>query len=235
MRFTRELIEPTRLEWRFAADINKAMDALCDQRVQTLPVTEHIIRSKIAWKFAVLRQSFTYRLADLGNTTIDQWQQGNTLACIVLGRAFFETVAVLHHITRAMRRHLDSCNLEALNRLAMQGLFGGKNQRWQFGDTDEAINVLTAIKHMDKELPGALSHYGILSEIAHPNSQGGHQFYSTTDAERIEVTFSREKRAPADIIAHVAALMTGALWAVRKFEEFDAMIEEVADLQDPPH
>jgi hypothetical protein len=141
------------------------MDVLTKQRVAAVHVTGDRRRSKLAFKFTVLRQSFTYRLVDLGDGTIDQWQAGNTLVCIVLARAFFETVAVVDWISGNLRKLLDSRNVKGLDRLAMQGLFGAKSKFWQMGDTDSAINVLTALDHLSKELPEARDRYERISDI----------------------------------------------------------------------
>jgi hypothetical protein len=132
MRFTREFIAAAGFDWERPEAINQAMDVLTKQRVAAVHVTGDRRRSKLAFKFTVLRQSFTYRLVDLGDGTIDQWQAGNTLVCIVLARAFFETVAVVDWISGNLRKLLDSRNVKGLDRLAMQGLFGAKSKFWQW-------------------------------------------------------------------------------------------------------
>ena len=233
MRFTRETFEAAGGDWQAASKCNDEMDTLQNQRVSVLRLSGDLIRSKIAWKFAVLRQSLTYRLVDLSDATVAQWQEGNSLACIVLARSFLETVAVIHSVAGSARKALEERDLAALDRQAMRYSFGGRHPYWQFDDIGNPINVLTALNHLSQEIAPVRDFYERISEIAHPNSQGTHQFYSDVDKETVEVTFSREKRDRGAILPHLMAALTGLPWSLVKLAEIDAMISQIADLHDP--
>jgi len=69
-----------------------------------------------------------------------------------------------------------AADLAALDKLVMRMDFGGKYEFWRYEDIDPAVSVLSALDRMGKELPGARDFYERTSEIAHPNSQGVHQF-----------------------------------------------------------
>ncbi|MDK1375187.1 MULTISPECIES: hypothetical protein [unclassified Sinorhizobium] len=232
MGFTQSNIEGAGGDWELAATLNADMDALRSQRIQVLPLTGDLRRSKLAWKYAVLRQSLTYRLVDLVDAAVEQWGEGNSLACMVLARAFFETVAVVHFIEQSTRKALEAKDLGRLDQLAMQATFGGRSDYWRM-DNDPAISVMTALDKLSRELPRAREFYEHISEVAHPNSQGTHQFYSVTDTQRIEVTFSREKRNRGKILGHLMAALIGLPWSIQKLADIDALIPQIADLQSP--
>ncbi len=232
MHFTKDMIEAAGGDWETASTVNDDMDKLRGQCVSVLPLSGDLRRSKVAWKVAVLRQSLTYRLVDLGDATISQWQESNSLACIVLARSFWETVAVVHYTAMGTRKAIDAKDLTEVNRLAMQLSFGGKHRDWRLGDWT-AVNVLTALDHMSRVLPPVRDFYEKMSEIAHPNSQGAHQFYSETNKELIETTFSRQKRGQSEILENILAALWGASWSLLMLNETDKMIREIADLQNP--
>ncbi|MGE8941516.1 hypothetical protein ACO2I3_06360 [Leptospira interrogans] len=205
------------------------MDALTTQRVQTVTREGDLLRSKIAWKHAVLRQSLTYRLVDLGDAAISQWELGNGLASIVLGRAFLETVALVFFVAKRTEKMLAARDLDGLNQLAMQVTFGGRSPDWEFPD-GPAINVMTALDHMSKEVEGTRKHYESISEIAHPNSQGTQQFYARINHDTGDVTLSNEKRGLSVIRPLLPAIGAGML-AAKKLAQIDDMVVQIADLQ----
>lgn len=233
MRFTKELVDTAGGDWNDARMCNENMDTLAGQRVPTIELSGDLLRSKIAWKFTVLRQSLTYRLVDLGDAAISQWQEGNTLACIVLGRSFFETVAIVHSIAVSARKALDARDLGSLDKLAMQVSFGGRHPDWTSDGFGKAISVLTALDHLGGELPNARDFYERISELAHPNSQGTDQFYSTIDKKEIKVSLSRHKRGRTQILPHLMAVLVGVPWSLQKLAELDNMISQIADVQNP--
>ncbi|MER8544758.1 hypothetical protein NKH41_03345 [Mesorhizobium sp. M1169] len=206
------------------------MDDLARARVSNIELTDTLIKSRVAWKFAVLRQAFTYRLVDLGETTIEAWNNDNLLSSVVLARAFFETVAIVHSVTMRMQKAVDSRNIGALDDLAMQESFGARLAEWVAETGLRATNVLTALDHMSSEIDFAREFYERISETAHPNAFGTQQFYATIDPENVVVHFSRTKRERAAIFAQINVSLFCSSWAAEKFKKFDRLIEQVADL-----
>jgi hypothetical protein len=127
MRFQKDIIEASGGRWEEAQVINDALDTLTKQRIEELPLIRDLRRSKIVWKFATLRQCLTYRLVDLGDATIAQWSEENSLAAIILARSFLETTALIHSITERMKKALSLKDIRALDSLAMKESFGGKH------------------------------------------------------------------------------------------------------------
>lgn len=230
MKFTEERILSAQADWRVASDCNEAMDILRLQRVQLITVSGDLQRSKLAWKFATLRQAVTYRLVDIGDAAIAQSEEGNALSSIILGRAFLETVALLHTIVRAMERSVAVCDLEQLDTFAMRVIFGGRHPDWRFGD-NQAINVLSALDQLEAEFPLARDLYERVSEVVHPNSQGLHQFYAITDYEFGDVIFSREKRQ-ASAVQYLLPLLSASALALGKLSRMDALVTQIADLHE---
>lgn len=81
MPFTRGQIETIGADWADASERNDDLDALRAQRVELLVLEGDLLRSKLVWKFAVMRQSLTYRAVNLAEAAIDQWEAENILAC----------------------------------------------------------------------------------------------------------------------------------------------------------
>jgi hypothetical protein len=224
MRFTEETVAAAGCDWDEASATNRDLDNLASQRVPVLPITNAIIKSKIAWKLSDLRLSMTHRLVDLAEAAIEQWEKGNLLAGVILGRALFETIAIVQSVCMGMRKGIENRDLNALDALAMRSLFGGKLAN------EEALNVLTAMGRLDKELPGAKDFYLRELEMAHPNSLGMHQFYSSIDGLKLEVSYSREKRTQKEMFPRLMVVLSALRWAVKKFDEMDLLVDEVAEI-----
>lgn len=213
-----------------ARSINAAMDWLTTSRVETIEMDDTLIKSKIAWKFATLRQALTYRLVDLGVATIGEWSAGNLLASLILARFFIETAALIHSVTVRLKKALDARDLDKLDGLAMKELFGARLKEWIAEGTPRATNVLDAIDDMSETIDFMREFYERLSETAHPNATGVGQFYATTDKVNIVVSYSRTKRSPGEIYGSLIVALGCAEWSVNRFREYDQMIILVAEL-----
>ena len=86
---------------------------------------------------------------------------------------------------------------------------------------------------LEKSIPGVRGHYERLSDVAHPNGFGHHQFYSTTNYTTAEVTFSRTKRDRAETWPSLSASLYAAAWTVVQLEQLAGMVTAIADLQAP--
>jgi len=189
--------------------------------------------SKLAWKFSAQRQAITYRLMDLGESTIREWSMGHLLPSIVLPRAFLETSALVHSIVQRASEALELRDINALDALIMQQTFGARLPNWIEGSDHVATNVLTALDHMSKDIEFIRTFYEQMSEIAHPNAFGTSQFYGKTDRTGRTVTFSLTRRKPSDVFGTVNLALLGAAWSVRQLSSWDAIILRIASLQAP--
>lgn len=231
MRFKREQIVKSALDWDRAEEINLAFDELSASRLERHDLDETLEKSKLAWKFAVLRHSLNYRLVDLGEACMNTWSTGDHLAAIVLARAFLETAALLHSVCYRTERALETDSLESLDDLVMKESFGSRRRDWIQESGYEATNVMTALDHMGKEIEFARDFYEDISETAHPNSFGVHQFYSKIDKENFVVHFSRNKRSHDDVFSKVSLALYFSVWSLKKLDGLDKMIDEIAERQ----
>ncbi|CUU43047.1 hypothetical protein [Blastochloris viridis] len=217
-------------EWSDGHACNQALDQLSSSRVSKIEAIGVLKKSKIAWKYATLRQAITYRIVDLGEAAIREWSDNNTLSALIIARAFIETVAFLHYILIHAEKALLLNDIDALDKNIMIAHFGGRHEHWKLNGL-EAINVLKALDVMTKKIPRTRDFYERISEICHPNSQGVSQFYSTLDRERVVVTFSRTKRDRNSVFSHIMGALLCAQWAIILFDDYDKCVECIAKLQ----
>jgi hypothetical protein len=230
MRFSEEQVLAAGGNVDAARRINTALCALAESRIASLELDETLARSKVAWKFASLRQSLTYRLVDLGEATINEWSAGNLLASIVLARSFLETAALVHSIVKRLTKALANRDIGALDEIATRESFGARLKEWVSENGIQATNVLSALDDMSEEIDFMRNFYERMSETAHPNAFGVGQFYATIDKENIVVNYSRTKRSAGEVYGTLVVALVGAEWSVRKLRDYDRIVLEVAEL-----
>jgi hypothetical protein len=88
--------------------------------------------------------------------------------------------------------------------------------------------VATHIEKLDRLLPGALGHYGRLSERCHPNLSGHHQMFSSTDYETGTVSFDAAKgmRDFSMVLAGMTLLAVAEI-ALRNLEDMSERVSEL--------
>lgn len=231
--FLQTAIEAAECRWSDAVAVNDAIGDLAAQRSQEISLhNPSLARSKLAWKLAVLRQSLTHRLVDLGSAACEEWNQGNNLASVVLARATLETCALVEFIAGRLSEPIEEEDLAAIDDVLMTQTFATRIKSWlDSGDFPQATNILTAISRLDKSLPGASAHYDRMSDISHPNSQGTHQFYSTTDKATATVTFSRTKRSNGEVFGIVLTALGTLPWAALRLKELDGRVAQISEIQ----
>ncbi len=218
--------------------LNEALEELSASRVEAITITGDLLRSKLAWKYAVLRQALSYRLVDLSEGAISCWNRSDVLASIILARSVLETGALCHSITVRARKALTKGDAAELDRLVMQESFGIRYKPWIEEDaarekTYNATNVLTALDQMSKSRSiGFRDLYERISEMAHPNSLGVTQFYGRIDYEKHIVHFSKTKRVEEGMFAILLAALSALQFAVLDLLQIDGMLREIADLQE---
>lgn len=231
--FDRSTVEAAGVDWARAAAVNNGLMKLAAERLPQIDLSsEVLVRSKLAWKLATFRQVLTYRLVDLCSASCEQWNSGSSLASIVLARSAFETCALVEYASHALVAPINAEDLAAIDDLVMTQLFGTRIKGWlEGGEFPRAMNVITAVQRLDKTIPGSEAHYDRLSDIAHPNSQGTHQFYATTDRATATVFFTRQRRSRAEVFSHVVAAVGTAQWARRRLLELDEQVVKISALQ----
>jgi hypothetical protein len=179
------------------AAINGAIVRLASRRKSEIRKKGPYAKSKIAWKVATYEQAILYRVVMLASGAAEAWNSDNFLTCILAARSLTETFAVLFDFERRLSRLLVERNLAEISALTQNRLFANRDDIFleQHPHT-ETVNVVTLIEKLDKShLPGVLNHYKSLSERCHPNTQGHHQMFASTNKSNGTVTFSELKRA----------------------------------------
>lgn len=124
-------------------------------------------RSKLPFKAACYRDSLLWRIEELGRTALGSYDRDDHVTAILLGRGAMETVAALHSLHRLVTTYRGG-DVDGLDEKLMSMLLGSRVR----DDRPNAINILTAIDKVTKDVPAFRHLYDQLSEFAHPNDAG---------------------------------------------------------------
>ena len=212
----------------FAA-INKEIVELAGRRRQTISVSGHLARSKIAWKIETFAEAVLYRLVALAEGTALSWNAAIPLPAFLSTRAIVETIALLVDFEARVGKLLEAEDLQGLDELTMNRIFSSRDEGWLQGAPEfKSVNVMTHIEKLDKQLPGALGHYNRLSERCHPNFLGHHQMFTSTNYDNGTVTYDPSK-AMRDVSAIIAgmALLGVADHCLRELSNLSEQVSEL--------
>jgi len=189
-------------------------------------------RSKLAWKLAILQESFLQRAVMLAHGVALTWNAGNLVTSILAARALFESVVLVEDCHGRIDAFLKAEDLGGINQLLENQTFATRDAEWLAQHPEsQAINILTLIDKFDKRIfPGAREHYDSLSERCHPNSRGHFGMFASLDRSSGTVTFSDDKSAKTDRIAIMPAVMLLRLLE-RTMGSLDQAISTAGELQ----
>lgn len=122
---------------------------------------------------------YEYKFYLLAKSIVHAIETENPLSLANNTRSLLEQVAVLSHLTTALRAMLDNLTdqgkLENINRIiskaesALTRTYSGKGKSQGTDKESEAIHVHTAMESLGKEIQGAEDLYNYLCEFVHPN------------------------------------------------------------------
>jgi hypothetical protein len=141
---------------------------------------EITLTSKLPFKAVSIKRLLYYRLTELCGVAVNLFQKGNFTSAIIITRSALETLAIVFYVYEKIDQVVDSGILGDIDETMMRILFGCKNRSLPM----EAINVLTAIEHLDRRLGNDKifrNYYDTLSETAHPNYFGMLGAYGDVD------------------------------------------------------
>lgn len=139
----------------------------------------------------VFRQALLHRMVDLASAAISMFRESRLIPGCALTRSLYETVAQLHYFYKKLAAAVETEQLEEITNHVVRGSWGSKD-----GSTKhEAIQILTAIKHFNKEFPGVEAEYFHLCEYAHPNMKGGIGTYTRIELATYDVEFGINPQA----------------------------------------
>jgi hypothetical protein len=225
MRFDRTLIEQAGGDWSSALYANSALDELSAILVHQIETAEYP-DSKIAWKFACLHQALAYRVVDLAEATILLWTNKRWLMSVIGARSMLETTALIHYVVSEIEKAVEARDITKLDAIAMQQTFSMRKGDAEF----PATQILTAIDRATKVLPEFRELYELLSEYAHPNSDGHYFFFADLDVNQHVTRFSRDKRG-SSAIKFIASAFTSIGWAQHRLDELTKLLGTIVAFQ----
>jgi hypothetical protein len=158
--------EITRYLEAFARDLPTQIDAPSISRVK-LPGNAIWYRETMLWRFTELAQD-----------ALEKLDSKRFASAILLTRAAVETAAALWYLDSKIKGALASGDLAVLDEKLKQLAVGYKDPRAHVDGLPKAINVLTFVAQVDKEIDGYSSAYAALCEYSHPNHEGAAGLYS---------------------------------------------------------
>jgi hypothetical protein len=160
--------------------------------------------SKSALKAYLIRAGLLHRTADLAGAAIDLYRQRKDLPAFVLTRAVLETFALFYYFIKKLEEAVNSGKVQDVDETLMQLLFGARN-----ADDAKAINVLTAVDRLDKDVNDIREYYDVLCEIAHPNWMGtfGHYGKAVESPYTLHFESTHEGVPPEAGLAVVKAIL----------------------------
>lgn len=201
------------------AGLRAWMDRLRGSLPQSISAAALGVKSKAPFQLLCARESLIWRTEELARTACDALERDNFAAAAILTRAVTENAALAWNLMDALDGR-SGYTLQELNDRLMRLLIGSK----QWPEVPDPVNVLTCLEQMDKKIPGVLSSYKNLSEIAHPNWCGVAGLYSKADKTNFITNFGRGLRDLDSLRSMITGAMLGSLGA------FEYAYNRISDL-----
>ena len=169
----------------YVASAEALVDHLRSQRVSVYPAYEQRPGEKLVRLAFIWRQALLYRIVDLASAALDLFREQRLVPGCTLTRSLYETVAQLNYLHKKVIGFIANPDIPEIADFVIRGSWGSKDQSTE----QDAIQVLTAIKHLNKTFPGSEDEYFHLCEYAHPNFKGGLGTYARMEIPSLEVAF----------------------------------------------
>jgi hypothetical protein len=137
-----------------------------------------ISRVKLPGNAVWCRETLFWRFTELAQDALEKLDHGRLASAMLLTRAAVETAAALWYLDIKITRALESSDLVELDEKLKQLVVGYKDPSAFADGAPKAINVLTFVGQVDKEISGYSSQYVALCEYSHPNHDGAAGLYS---------------------------------------------------------
>jgi hypothetical protein len=180
-----ELIEGLMAEIRGRIEI---LDANLPLRVDAMVSPD----SKLPFKVLVYREALIWRMAELSHGALENFEKNRLALAILETRAAVENSAALWYLLTRLDATLEARAVGDIDDFLMRLLMGSRT------DTEilpQAINVLTFVDRVEKDVKGFRQRYDRLCEFAHPNWAGTALLYSKHDQAKLWTDFGANIRA----------------------------------------
>jgi hypothetical protein len=118
------------------------------------------------------RETLFWRFVGLAQDALEKLGQNRLPSAMLLTRAAVETTAALWYLEAKIKQALASSEIAELDEALKRLVFGQKDPAAHVDGLPMAINVMTFLKHVEREIPGYTGHYERLCEYSHPNYYG---------------------------------------------------------------
>jgi hypothetical protein len=184
-------------------------------------------KSKVPFKADAYRETLIWRATQLGLCALENFCRERVAAAVLLTRATVETTAALWYVRKKVSAVIESNDLGDIDAYLMWLQYGNK----QSEEFPSAINVLTFVDTVDKDIEGFRKQYDTLSEIAHPNYAGTTGLFSTLDHEKILIGFGHNAQHTFNgKLSGMANLSTALLVFEHCYNEMGKLMPAFVDL-----
>jgi len=143
----------------------------------------------------IFQVGLAWRMEELSRSAISLMTAGDSIAALCLMRAATETAAATWYVKELIERQIKNPLPDTeLKKDVARLVMGAK--MWE--DVPQAINVMTFLRHAEREFPGILTGYAIMSEFAHPNFGGAVALYTKRDGATRHRNFERGARTAGE-------------------------------------
>lgn len=146
--------------------------------------------SKLPMKAMLYREVLIWRMAELSRGAMENLETENLSVAVILIRAAVETTAALWYLRAKLDDAVKNQSKGDIDDFLMKLLMGSKT----VPELPQAINVLTFVDRVNKDIDGFRERYDNLSEFAHPNWAGTSLLYSKPDKKNLWTDFDKNIR-----------------------------------------
>jgi hypothetical protein len=182
------------------------VNALRDSLPHSVDAAALGVWSKAPFQLLCTREALIWRTEELGRTACDALERSDLAAAALLARATIESAALVWKLMEVLEDR-QKFSPKELNEVLMRMLVGSR--LWD--DSPQALQILSCIDRMDKNVSGVRKSYDILSEIAHPNWRGVFGMYSETNEAKFTAHFGRDLRKTEGTKDAIVNALLGAL------------------------
>lgn len=171
-----------------------------------LAVADLQVREKLPFLALCIRDALLWRAEEMGRNGCDIIERKEFAAGILLVRGVTECAAMMWRL-RTILEERQKIGFEELHKTVRSMWLGWKSD----AEMPQALNILTQIDHLDRQVPGVRRLYDQASEYAHPNWSGVAGLFARTDYDAHITYFGsdlRNRAAPAGLAIN---LLIGSL------------------------
>ncbi|WP_428484056.1 hypothetical protein [Rhodopila sp.] len=201
------------------ADLRTWVDRLRANLPQSVDAAALGVKSKAPFQVLCTREALIWRTEELARTACNALERDDFAAAAILTRAVTENAALAWKLMDVLDAR-SKYPPQQLNDLLMRLLAG--SGKWP--EAPKPVHILDCLRKMDKKIPGVLSSYDSLSEVAHPNWWGVAGLYAKNDEPSFTTYFGRGLRGADSARGMITSAMLGSL------DAFEYAYNRISDL-----